>query len=169
MTEPTLAHRAISSLIDKLPGDTAMGARLRRADNPATEYMAWEYLVRLGLTLEEAKSRRAFAVVAAALAREKPAKDGEWGIARCLAQSEEQPQGDAASPSSIRFRRLLACDSQEEACRVLRPIIRLVASRLPGRLSYEKLLQDLLYFGPRVKERWAQEYYARPEKKEAGS
>lgn len=160
MTDSSLTQRVISALIEQIPQNPAMGARLRRASNPDLEYLAWEYLVRFGISLDNDHQRRAFVLAASALATEKPAKDGEWSIARCLLESERKNDSTAEGPAGARFRRLLACSDQEELCRILRPILRLVMSRAAGRLSYERLLRDTLYFGPKVKERWAQEFYS---------
>jgi len=150
-------QKFISHVISRMENDKAMGARLRRADNPATEYQSWEYLAPFGVDLEYTRERKAFATVAAALARAKPKGDGAHGIGRAIASvydnGKDNPQAKA------RLRRLLACTSSEEACDILRPLLRLVASK-GAALCYTRLLRDLLYFSERTRERWAQDFFS---------
>ena len=148
----------ISHVISRMESDRAMVARLRRADNPATEYQSWEYLAPFGVNLEYTRERKAFATVAAALARAKPKSDGTLGIGRAIAYAYDG--GNANLQAKARLRRLLACASSEEACDILRPLLRLVVSR-GAAVCYEKLLRDLLYFSSeRTKERWAQDFFS---------
>jgi CRISPR system Cascade subunit CasB len=146
----------ISHVISKMDTDKAIGARLRRADNPATEYQSWEYLVPFGVNLEHARERRAFGTVAAALAHAKPEADGKLGIGGAIAAAYD---GDSENKQAIaRLRRLLACTSSEEACDILRPLLRLVASR-GAAVSYTQLLRNLLCFSERTREHWAQDFF----------
>jgi CRISPR system Cascade subunit CasB len=150
-------QKFISYVIDRMENDRAMGARLRRSDNPATEYQSWEYFTRFGVDLQNRRERKAFATIAAALARAKPKSDGGLDIGRAIALSYGEGREDHQAKS--RLRRLLACDTSEEACDILRPLLSLVASR--GRaVRFEQLLRDLLYFSERTKERWAQEFFS---------
>lgn len=151
----------ISHVISRMKNDKAMGARLRRADNPATEYQSWEYLAPFGVNLEHARERRAFATVGAALARAKPDHDGTLGIGRAIASV--YADGIANPQAKARLRRLLACASSEEACDVLRPLLQLIASRGAAlrydQLGYAQLLRDLLYFSEKTRERWARDFF----------
>lgn len=147
----------ISHVINRMGNDRAMGARLRRADNPATEYQSWEYLVPFGVNLEHARERKAFATVAAALARAKPNGDGRLGIGRAIASVYDG--GMTNDQAKARLRRLLVCASSEEACDILRPLLRLVASR-GAAVCHARLLRDLLYFSERTRERWAQDFFS---------
>jgi CRISPR system Cascade subunit CasB len=143
-----------------MESDRAMGARLRRADNPNMEYQSWEYFARFGVNLENRRERKAFATVVAALARAKPKSDGRLGIGRAIALSYSD--GKDNDQAKARLRRLLACITSEDACDVLRPLLRLVASRGQS-VRFENLLRDLLYFDnfpEKTKERWAQEFFS---------
>jgi CRISPR system Cascade subunit CasB len=65
------------------------------------------------------------------------------------------------------LRRLLACDSVPDACRILRPLLSLIESRGISGLDYAGLLNDLLWFShddsqTRIKARWAQKFYGKP-------
>jgi CRISPR system Cascade subunit CasB len=57
-----------------------------------------------------------------------------------------------------RFLRLLGC-GREEICERVRPVV--LAARAKGiAVNYEQLYLDLVYWGGRVRERWAMEYWA---------
>jgi len=166
MSEQT-GHRSrgegfVDFILRRCQRDKGEAARLRRADNPATEYQSWETLAAFGIDLEKPWERLPFACVAAALARAKIEQDGNHGIGRALAGCyEDGNQGDQAR---ARLRRLLACDSVEEACRILRPVLSLIGSRGRHPLNHARLLDELLRFHWRaqdIKARWAQDFYRR--------
>jgi len=158
-------QRFINYAISRVDTDRAMGAKLRRADNPDTEYQSWEYFARFDVNLENKSERRAFATVAAALARAKPNSDGNLGIGRAIALSYND--GNKDDQAKARLRRLLACDTSIEACYILRPLLRLVASKGKS-VKFGQLLRDLLYFSERTKERWAQDFFSSPSVENAG-
>ena len=149
----------VNFALSRMLKDTAYGAALRRADNPATQTQAWEYLARW-CDIDKDWERQPFAAIAAAVARAKPKTDGSLGIGKALTACYED--GNQADPAKARLRRLLACTSAEEACDILRPILSLIASR-GVRLSYGQLLNELLYFGDgeRTKTKWAVDFYGR--------
>lgn len=161
------SQKFVSHVLGRLHGnasgkkpDTGYGAALRRADNPDTEYQSWEHLApwcRLGIDGE----RLPFATVSAALARAQPVSDGHWGIGRAIAEcyaDEGQHNGNEQDAAKAKLRRLLACVTSTEACRVLRSILRLIESRGVA-LNYGELLDDLLFFNERTRVRWAQDFY----------
>jgi CRISPR system Cascade subunit CasB len=150
-------QRFIEYAIKRMGSDRALGARFRRADNPATEYQSWEYFSRFDVDLQNIRERKVFATVAAALARAKPKTDGNLSVGRAIALSFGNGKEDPQAKS--RLRRLLACDTSEEACDILRPLLQLVASR-GNAVKFEDLLRDLLYFSERKKERWAQDFFS---------
>ena len=71
---------------------------------------------------------------------------------------------DEEAEDSPRLRRLLACESLNEACQVLRPMLSLVRSK-GVRLDYARLLQDLrsFSFGKDVAQKtrrlWVSDFY----------
>ncbi len=149
----------VSYLIRRLGEDNSFGAMLRRADNPATEYQAWEHLVSW-CDIENKRQRLPFAIISSALARVKPAKDGHLGIGQGIARCYED--GAKSDAAKARLRRLLACNTTEEACRILRPILSLIQSRgVP--IKYSRLLEELLWFNETRKVRWAVDFYGRKE------
>ena len=152
-------QRFIDHTIDRIQKDRAMRARLRRADNPDMEYQSWEYFVRFGVDLQNRRECKAFATVAAALAREEPKADGNLSIGSAIALSYRD--GNNNDQAKTRLRRLLACKTSEDACNVLRQLLRLVASKGQS-VKFKKLLKDLLYFSERTKEQWAQDFFRSP-------
>lgn len=167
----------VASVIARCRDDKGLAARLRRADNPATEYQSWEFLAAWKIDLEREGERLPFATVAAAIARSKAETNGSLSLGRAIAQCyDDGNQGDQAK---ARLRRLLACDDLGELCRVLRPVLTLIESRVAQPLDYARLLTQLLAFGraarsddpqwlQRIKARWAQEFYgAKAEAREA--
>lgn len=139
--------------------DKGAAAAIRRADNPATEYQSWEYLARL-VDLENPFELSPYITIAAAIARAKPEHDGNNGIGKAIAYCyEEKNESDQAK---AKLRRLLACDTVVEACRILRPLLSLIDSKATIKLDYSRLLRDLdqfRYDSNKVKTKWATDFY----------
>jgi len=145
----------------------AMGAALRRADNPATEYQSWEYLAQFGVDIDKEWLRLPYATIAANIAKAKPVGNGNTGIGRAIAMC--YTDGKESVQAKARLRRLLACESVEEVCRILRPLLTLIASKAEAHIDYAKLLEQLLEFHwddsrQWIKDQWAQDFYGRNEK-----
>jgi CRISPR system Cascade subunit CasB len=156
----TRGRAFVEFVMKRLGQDPAFGAALRRADNPATEYQSWEYLAGW-CDLEKDWERRPYAVIAAALGRAKPAMDGRLGIGQAIVACFDE--GNQSDSAKAKLRRLLTCDSAEEACTILRPLLSLIESK-GSALNYGKLLDDLIYFKvDRTRARWASDFYGRKE------
>ncbi len=149
----------VEFVLERMKKDTAFGAVLRRADNPATESQVWEHLIRW-CDIEDDRQRLPFATVAAAMARAKPERDGSLGIGKAIAACYDE--GYNSDQAKAKLRRLLDCDSAQEVCKILRPLLSLCASR-GAHLSYSQLLHDLIYFGEKTRIRWAIDFYPRRE------
>ncbi|MCD4813433.1 type I-E CRISPR-associated protein Cse2/CasB [bacterium] len=147
----------VEFVLSRMKKDTSFGAVLRRADNPATESQAWEHLIPW-CDIEKDWQRLPFATVAAAMARAKPEKDGSLGIGKAIAVCYKDGYKDEQAQAKLR--RLLACDAVEEVCAILRPLLRLCASR-GAQLSYAQLLNELIYFGEKTRIKWAVDFYPR--------
>lgn len=155
-------HGFVSGVIDRCKQDKGLAARLRRADNPSTEYQCWELLASFGIDLERDEQRLPFVVVAAAIARSKTEANGHLGLGRAIAACYED--GNANDQAKSRLRRLLACDDIKELGRLLRPQLALIDSRVNQPLDYVRLLRQLRrfsYAASSIKAQWATEFYGR--------
>lgn len=159
-TAPRRDLRFVEAILARCVVDKGAAARLRRADNPATEYQSWEVLGTLGVDLEKDYQRLPYVTVAAAIAKSKADVNGRLTLGRAIAGCYED--GCESSQAKARLRRLLACDELAEACRILRPILTLINSKGGQPLDFVRLLGQLRGFPFRsqaVKAQWAQEFY----------
>ncbi len=170
-TEPTRSDKQTFSkgqafvdyVINRCQTDKGLRAALTRADNPATEYQSWEVLAGFHVNLEYENQRLPYATIGAAIARAKAEKNGTTSIGQAIARCYEE--GNASDQAKAKLRRLLACETVTEACRIVRPLLRLAESRGVA-VDYAALLNDLLWFGhadsqARIKARWAQNFYGK--------
>jgi CRISPR system Cascade subunit CasB len=160
MSEATKSNRnenfvkfVIERIIQK---DNGAVAALKRADNPATEYQSWEYLARF-VDIDKSYERLPFATIGSAIAKAKVEQNGTERIGQAIAKCYED--GKESDQAKAKLRRLLACETVEEVCRVLRPLFSLINSKGNISLDYTSLLNDLRYYNQHVKSRWAQDFY----------
>ncbi|MDO9105267.1 MAG: type I-E CRISPR-associated protein Cse2/CasB [Methylovulum sp.] len=169
-TPPNKSEQFVKFVIDLTQKDNGIAAAFKRADNPATEYQCWEYLARF-IDIDKDYERLPYATVASAIAKVKVAQNGTVRIGEAIARCYEE--GNNSDQAKAKLRRLLACDSVDEVCRVLRPLFSLIASKAGVQLDYASLLQDLRGFRfddqqQRIKSRWAQNFYRHHSTAEAG-
>lgn len=155
----------VDYIINRCQSDNGLRAILKRADNPSTEYQSWEVLAGFNVDLEYENQRLPYATIGAAIARAKAEKNGSAKIGNAIARCYED--GNTSDQAKAKLRRLLACDSVAEACRILRPLFSLIEAKGNSALDYAGLLNDLLWFGHddsqiRIKARWAQSFYGQP-------
>ena len=153
----------VNAIIERIKKDSAMAAALKKADNPSTEYLAWEYLADYKVDLENSRERVPYVTVSAALARAKPAADGFLNIGQAIARSGKD--GIPSDQERARLRRVLACETTVELCPILRPLLNLIQSR-DIKISYGQLLSDLCWFDKnpqKTKARWAQSFFRNTE------
>lgn len=154
--------------LERIHKDNGFAARLRRADNPSTEYQSWELLASFGVDLEKDWVRLPYCVVGAALAKTKPEADGSLKLGAAIAACYDE--GSQSDQAKAKLRRLLACSTTAEACQILRPLLALISGR-GVRLDFSQLLDDLLWFSgdhrERIRTRWAQGFYHRATDDEA--
>lgn len=165
---PSREERFVAAAIQRCQNDKGLAARLRRADNPATEYQSWDFLGTHGVDLEREYERLPFATVAAAIARFAPTANGTLTLGRAIAACYED--GNQSDQAVARLRRVLACGDLVELCRIVRSVLRLIESRVVQPLDFIRLLRQLRRFGyaasqgdgerlQRIKAQWAQEFY----------
>ena len=165
--KPDKAQQFIRYVLDNCLRDKGFAARLRRADNPATEYQSWELLATFNIPIEFDHPRLPYLLVAAAVARAKADQNGSCSLGAAIAACYEE--GANSDQAKARLRRLLACDDTAEVCRILRGVLSLIQSKTRQTLDYERLLKQLLQFGrdnQRVKAQCAQEFYHKPVEEE---
>ncbi len=161
-TPSTREERFVKSVLQRCQEDKGLAARLRRADNPATEYQSWDLLASQGIDLEKSYERLPFVTVAAAIAKAKTANNGGLSLGRAIASCYDD--GRESNQAKARLRRLLACDDLPELCRILRPLFSLIDSKAGQTLDFVRLLKQLRRFSfddarTQVKAQWAQEFY----------
>lgn len=174
--KPSRYESFVSHVIERCKKDKGLAARLRRADNPTTEYQSWEFLASMGVDLEWENKRLPYSTIVAAIARAKPKENGNIslgrGIALAYGSSMSGESGKDSPQAKARVRRLLACSEVAELSRILRPILSLVQSRSEVSLDYARLLSQMVRFSfhpDTVRAQWAQEFYSSALEKEIGA
>ncbi|AUI88999.1 type I-E CRISPR-associated protein Cse2/CasB (plasmid) [Vibrio azureus] len=150
----------IDYLFAQCERDKGFAARLRRADNSATEYQCWETLAKFNINLDFSSERLPHALIAAAVAKSRSDSNGTLPLGKAIALAFND--GVKSDQANMRLRRLLACHDVEEVCRILRPLITLIQSRVTLPLDFTALLKDLVWFNhdpQRARARWAQQFY----------
>jgi CRISPR system Cascade subunit CasB len=109
--------------LEQCQKDKGIAAGLKRADNPNTEYQCWEHLAAFHIDLEKEFERLPYATIAAAIAKAKAEHDGNINIGRAIALCYED--GNNSDQAKAKLRRLLACESVDEVCRVYLPLFRI--------------------------------------------
>lgn len=163
------ASNFVDYVIKQCRQDKGQAARLKRADNPNTEYQSWEVLANFGIDLEKDYQRLPFALIAAAIANSKAEENGNLLLGQAIAACYED--GNNSVQAKARLRRLLACDNTAEVCRILRPQLTLINSRVSQTIDFIKLLNQLQYFDfdeskQRIRAQWAQGFYHKSNSKE---
>jgi len=158
VTKKSRSLAFVNYIIDRMQQDNGVAAALRRADNPNTEYQSWDTLAAFNIDLDKPWQRLPFAIIAAAMAKAKTDHNGTIGIGQAIARCYDD--GKDSDQAKAKLRRLLACESVEEACRILRPLFSLIDAKGSISLDYAQLLDDLLYWNSQyTKPRWAQDFY----------
>jgi CRISPR system Cascade subunit CasB len=150
----------VLGVIDMCLKNKGYAARLKRSDNPATEYQSWEILASYNIDLEKKYLRLPYVTVAAAIAKAKPEEPGQLKLGQGIASCYED--GNEGKQARAKLRRLLACQDTSEVCRIMRPLFSLIHSKSRQTLDYVRILKQILRFywdAPAVKAQWAQEFF----------
>ena len=148
----------VSYVIRKVASDTAARAAFARGDNPDTAYLAWEYLVSW-CDIADLKQCKAYALIAAAIAREQISSNGKMNVGECLRAVVTEPGDLENSPEKARLMRLLACDTGLELVELLRSIIRYLQGKEGVRLNYAQTLDDILWWCEKRKVNWSKAFF----------
>jgi CRISPR type I-E-associated protein CasB/Cse2 len=145
-TSPPERAAAVMALLRSMQNDRGAMSNLRCALAPSRRHRAWPLLARIGGIDDPVVQ-----TIAGCYAHHPAeAHAGNFGdTCRTLA--------GAHTSFDARFRRLLACD-RSELCERVRPVI-LAAKAKEVPVNYEALGADLLWWGDRVRTRWAQAYW----------
>ena len=145
-TSPPERAAAVMAFLRSQRNDRGAMANLRCALMPARRHRSWPLLARIG-----GIDNPVTETIAGCYAyHPEEARKGNFGDT-CRRLAGEHNSFDA------RFRRLLACD-RDELCERLRPVVLAAKSKgIP--IDYETLVADLLWWGDRVRTRWAQAYW----------
>ena len=166
------SRKFVDFVISGIHGENkAFRSKFAQADNSATEYRCWDILAKW-VDLEKHRTRRAFAVVGASLARARPSVNGTLGLGTALYSILRDSTTNDSNEivNSPRLRRVLACRDSQELISVLRATLKLIESK--GLiLDYARLLDEIVWFDAeqsreRTTARWAQEFYGRKEAQE---
>ncbi|MDO9317276.1 MAG: type I-E CRISPR-associated protein Cse2/CasB [Gammaproteobacteria bacterium] len=154
----------VEYVIKRCQASTGIRAALKRADNPTTEIQSWEVLAGFNVNLQYKNQRLPYATIGAAIARKNATGNGTVKIGHAIACCYEG--GNNNDQAKAKLRRLLACETTAEACRILRPLFSLIEAKGNVALDYASLLDDLLWFSReesqnQIKARWAQGFYGK--------
>lgn len=142
--------------------DKAFRARLRSALSPNKSYEAWGD-ISCFVNLNFIHQRQIYILIGSSIALDFSENDGVLSLGVAIAKAWSKDGDITKGPSATRMRRLLACRTVDEVCEILQPLLSLLRNRIPGQLSYSKLINQLKYFDSnpqRIKSEWAQEYFS---------
>ncbi len=159
--QPSRGQRFAAWVLQQRCNDIGFAAKLRRGDNPDTEYYALGLLSAFGVDIQKDAERLPFALIGAALCRSHSETDGDRSLGTALLHCDVVR--GLFGEDNPHLRRILACDNVPEICRVLRPVLSLLDAS-GSRLCLGRLLDDLLLFNKdaqrqRVRLRWAGDYF----------
>jgi CRISPR system Cascade subunit CasB len=158
------SQKFVDYIIQRIERSSGDAAALKRAGNPNTEYQSWEILAGFGVRLDSENERLPFATIAADIACVHPTCNGKTKISQAIALCYSD--GHKSDQAKAKLRRLLACDTITEACRILRPLFSLISSKSVITLNYVDLLDQLLWYHDDdsrqlTKICWAQNFYGK--------
>lgn len=158
----------MSNLLDYLEErkeDRGFMANLRCALVDTKRMRAYPYLARFGGVGENPKARVVQTIAGLYALHPNTTNQGNVGDAcRCLCGPDEKPWDEKPGPIAKRLQHLLAAERDEICDRVVRVVLRAKSQEIP--INYEQLENDLLYWGDKVKNRWAMSFWAPKDNKE---
>ena len=131
-------------------------ARLKRADSPQQDSLAWDIILRLKIP---GRHLHHCLAVAAPMCRRGDPVDGKVSLGQALASCyDDKEQG------KMRLQRILRCTDSEELRQQLRPLLSFIDSRARHKLCYGRLLDEIIEFDwphkqERFKLQWTQDFW----------
>ncbi|MGL6195677.1 MAG: type I-E CRISPR-associated protein Cse2/CasB [Thermoguttaceae bacterium] len=163
MSDKLSSREEFIEFLQKNERNTGIMADLRKGFNSLTAHYSWKHIGRFCF-LDDEKHRTIFQTVGAAFAthplfRKSSESNPNMGtVMRMIAARGAENISDALASFESRFRRILTCDTSEEVCSLLRGVIS--AAKLKNiRIPYLSLIDDLFFWDPNVKMRWAHEFW----------
>jgi CRISPR type I-E-associated protein CasB/Cse2 len=151
--------------------DRATLGNLRCALRKGLKHRAWPLLARFGGIEDEMKEydheAKVVQTIAGLFATHPTKADYDFGIAcRGLMRDDEKlADPKDVGPVARRFQHLLSSEREEICNRVVRFIPLLKAKEIP--VNYQELSNALLFWGDKVKNRWAGSFWNAPDLGEA--
>ncbi len=167
MNKRTSRMDAMLDVLESRRGNAGLRADLRAGLKAATRTRAWPFLARF-CDLSDPYRAEVFGTVAGLFAGHPDILVGNsmGRVCRSLCSADEQealadstssPSGGREGPMSQRMKQLLDSDRDEICGRVVR-LVRYAGTRgIP--VDYRMLGCDLLFWGDRVRRRWAQDFW----------
>ncbi|WP_028975134.1 type I-E CRISPR-associated protein Cse2/CasB [Spirochaeta cellobiosiphila] len=144
--------------------DKGYRAKLRKGENPNTEYYCWDILSSY-VNLEYPDDRRVYALIGADIANRDVTVDGEYGLGEALAMAyqDHEHSKDDTGPGGARLRRLLACQNRKDLLLVLPSLLHLLRSK-GITINHSRLLEEVFWFDredsrERTRSLWAKQFY----------
>ena len=147
--------------------DRAVLANLRCALRDKLKHRAWPVLARFGGINDHAKGYDHYAKVVqtiAGLFATHPRNDfnSDFGVSCQSLKRDDEKLADPkdVGPVGRRFQHLLSLEREEICDRAIRFVLRMKAKDIP--VNYDELFDGLLFWGDRIKAKWAGSFWMAP-------
>ena len=138
--------------------DRGLMAALRCILVKNKRHRAWPALYRLGVVIEDSRSRLPF-IAGLYASHPKETNMGNFGdTCKAIQRSRGQTGDDKLTPTERRFQHLLAADKSELADRVLRMVLMAKAQDIP--VNFDQLVTDMTYWNDQTKNQWAASFWS---------
>jgi CRISPR system Cascade subunit CasB len=151
--------------------DRAALANLRCALRKNLKHRAWPYLARFGgiedELMEYDHEAKVVQTISGLFATHPSKTEYDFGAAcrKLMRDDEKIADPKDIGPVARRFQHLLSSEREEICDRVVRMVLRMKAQEIP--VNYYELFSGLLFWGDKIKNRWAGSFWNVPELGEA--
>ena len=151
--------------------DRATLANLRCALRDKLKHRAWPVLARFGGIEDSKKEYDHYAKVVQTIAglfatHSKESFSDNFGLAcrNLVQEGEKLDDSKHVGPVGRRFQYLLSAEREEICARVIHFVFRMKAQDIP--VNYDELFDALIYWGDKIKNRWAGSFWKVPHMEE---